>query len=55
MLAQLKSAFEAGELQAPNLEEINLDDEKAVLAAYEKVKEGAKAKQVLVNKNRFQD
>lgn len=51
-LTQLKPAFEAGELQAPsNLEEADLADEQAVLAAYEKVKGGSKAKQILVNKN----
>ncbi|MCJ1462236.1 hypothetical protein MMC07_000836 [Pseudocyphellaria aurata] len=52
LLAGLKSAFETGELQAPsNIEEVDLAEEKAVLAAYEKVKGGTKAKQVLVNKN----
>lgn len=48
----MKPAFETGELQAPgDLEEVDLADEKAVLSAYEKVNGGAKAKQILVNKN----
>lgn len=52
VLARLKPAFEAGELHAPpNIEEVDLAEEKAVLAAYKKVEGGAKAKQVLVNKN----
>lgn len=52
VLARLKPAFEAGELHAPpNIEEVDLAEEKAVLAAYKKVEGGAKSKQVLVNKN----
>ncbi|MCJ1423067.1 hypothetical protein MMC29_000948 [Sticta canariensis] len=52
VLARLKPAFEAGELHAPpNIEEVDLAEEQAVLAAYKKVEGGAKAKQVLVNKN----
>lgn len=52
ILTRLKPLFEAGELHAPSdLEEVDLAQEEAVLAAYEKVKGGAKAKQILVNRN----
>ncbi|MCJ1476706.1 hypothetical protein MMC13_005374 [Lambiella insularis] len=51
-LAKLKSGFTDGVLTPPaSIEETDLQDEKAVIAAYEKVKAGSKAKQVLVNKN----
>lgn len=51
-LTKMKPAFESGELSPPAmLEETDLTDEKAVIAAYEKVKGGAKAKQILINKN----
>ncbi|MCJ1390043.1 hypothetical protein MMC18_002901 [Xylographa bjoerkii] len=51
-LAKLKKGFEDGVLTPPaSIDETELQDEKAVIAAYEKVKAGSKAKQVLVNKN----
>jgi NADPH:quinone reductase len=51
-LTQLKKGFEQGTLRPPAvLEEVDLADGGAVLAAYEKAKAGAKAKQILVNKN----
>jgi len=51
-LAKLKNGFEDGVLTPPAfIDEVELQDEKAVIAAYEKVKAGSKAKQVLVNKN----
>lgn len=50
-LANLKLGFESGELVPPAaIEEIDLRDGEAVVAAYEKVKAGAKAKQILVNR-----
>jgi hypothetical protein len=52
VLGKLKEGFESGALKPPPaLEETDLADAKGVLAAYEKVEAGAKAKQVLVNKN----
>lgn len=49
-LAALKFGFEAGVFLPPALiEEVDILDEKAVIAAYEKVKAGTKAKQVLVS------
>lgn len=49
-LGKLRKGFEEGVLTPPSsIEETNLQDEKAVIAAYEKVKAGSKAKQVLVN------
>ncbi|MCJ1435092.1 hypothetical protein MMC27_004462 [Xylographa pallens] len=51
-LAKLKNGFEDGVLTPPAfINEVELQDEKAVIAAYEKVKAGSNAKQVLVNKN----
>lgn len=51
-LAKLKQGFEDGVLLPPAaLEEIDLADTKAALAAYEKVKTGTKAKQILINRN----
>jgi hypothetical protein len=51
-LGKLNKGFEDGVLQPPTaLEEIDLADANAVVAAYEKVKSGVKAKQILVNKN----
>ena len=52
ILGRLRKGFEDGVLTPPKLiEEIDLQNEKAVIAAYEKVKAGSKAKQVLVNSN----
>lgn len=52
-LAALKYGFEAGVFQPPAaIEEVDILDEKAVIAAYEKVKAGTKAKQVLVSAGR---
>lgn len=49
-LAALKFGFETGVFRPPALiEEVDILDEKAVIAAYEKVKAGTKAKQVLVS------
>lgn len=49
-LAALKYGFEVGIFQPPAvIEEVDILDEKAVIAAYEKVKAGTKAKQVLVS------
>ena len=51
-LEKLNQGFEDGVLQPPTaLEEVDLADSDAVVAAYEKVKSGAKAKQILVNRN----
>lgn len=51
-LTSLKGGFESGELTAPTpLEESDLSDKEAVLKAFEKVKAGAKGKQILVNRN----
>lgn len=51
-LGRLRKGFEEGVLTPPKLiEEIEFQNEKAVIAAYEKVKIGSKAKQVLVNGN----
>jgi hypothetical protein len=51
-LESLRKAFEEGSLKPPSaLDEIDLADETAVIAAFEKVKAGSKAKQILVNKN----
>ncbi|KAI9695929.1 MAG: hypothetical protein M1836_006046 [Candelina mexicana] len=49
LLTELKAAFEQGRLTPPSLiEEVPLEDEKAVIEAYEKVKAGSRAKIVLV-------
>lgn len=51
-LAGLKEGFESGKLNAPApLEESDLADTKSVIKAFEKVKAGAKGKQILVNRN----
>lgn len=52
MLGTLRKGFEERVLEPPAaLEVVDLADEKAVIAAFEKVKAGTKAKQILVNKN----
>ncbi|KAJ7091380.1 putative dehydrogenase [Mycena belliarum] len=49
ILSELRAGFEQGVLQPfPNLELVDLGDEKAVLEAYNRVKAGAKMKQILV-------
>lgn len=49
-LAALKLGFETGVFQPPAaIDEVDILDEKAVIAAYEKVKAGTKAKQVIVS------
>jgi hypothetical protein len=51
ILSEMRAGFEEGVLHPfPHLETIDLGDEKAVIAGYAKVKAGAKAKQILVNK-----
>ena len=51
-LAKLKKGFEDKILIPPaSINEVDLQDEKAVIAAYEKVKAGSRAKQVLINRN----
>ena len=51
-LGKLRKGFEEGVLSPPkSIEETDLQHENAVIAAYEKVKAGSKAKQVLVNRN----
>jgi len=50
-LESLRKGFEEGSLKPPSaLEEVDLADELAVVAAFERVKAGAKAKQIIVNK-----
>ncbi|KAJ7765472.1 putative dehydrogenase [Mycena maculata] len=52
ILSELRAGFEQGILKPfPNLETIDLGDEKGVIEAYSKVKAGAKMKQILVNKD----
>ncbi|KAJ7760561.1 putative dehydrogenase [Mycena metata] len=51
ILSELRAGFEQGVLRPfPNLQTVDLADEKAILDAYANVKAGAKAKQILVNK-----
>jgi NADPH:quinone reductase-like Zn-dependent oxidoreductase len=48
----LRKGFEEESLKPPSvLEEVDLVDERAVIEAFEKVKAGSKAKQIIVNKN----
>ncbi|KAJ7504353.1 putative dehydrogenase [Mycena galericulata] len=52
VLSELRAGFEQGLLQPfLNLETADLGDENAVIEAYSKVKAGAKAKQILVNRD----
>lgn len=52
LLAKWKKDFEAGDLLPPkDYQDVDIADEKAVIAAYEDVKRGTKVKQILVNRN----
>lgn len=51
-LANWKKGFETGELLPPrDYQDVDITDEKAVIAAFEEVKRGTKRKQILVNRN----
>ena len=51
-LAKWKKGFETGKLLPPAAyQDVDISDEKAVIAAYGEVKRGTKTKQILVNRN----